>query len=228
MKNIKNIKKEIKKIDEKETPQFQSWLQQNNQRVNDQLNGAPFRSQTVTKPNRLAKWAIACACMLIFVVVSLPFVLKTTQTPDSPTYENSEVWGLLIDDEKSYEYLHSIGCNLTLKSLNGRESYTSDNKLVFATISGHYEVLDGDYYLLTFLFHLDKNYEFVGKEIYERLTEKVVVGDYTIYYGEGKASLLKAAYLLKIQYKGNVCYLHVDCFEHSLESLIALLTNTQN
>ena len=150
------------------------------------------------------------------------------QTPDSPTYENSEVWGLLIDDEKSYEYLHSIGCNLTLKSLNGRESYTSDNKLVFATISGHYEVLDGDYYLLTFLFHLDKNYEFVGKEIYERLTEKVVVGDYTIYYGEGKASLLKAAYLLKIQYKGNVCYLHVDCFEHSLESLLALLTNTQN
>ena len=146
MKNIKNIKKEIKQIAEKETPQFQSWLQQNNQRINDQLNGAPFRSQTVAKPNRLAKWAIACACMMIFVVVSLPFVLKTTQTPGSPTYENSEVWGLLIDDEKSYEYLHSIGCNLTLTYLNGHESYTQDNELVLANIRGHYEIV-GDYYI---------------------------------------------------------------------------------
>lgn len=50
MKNIKNIKKEIKQIAEKETPQFQSWLQQNNQRVNDQLNVRPFAAQPLQSP----------------------------------------------------------------------------------------------------------------------------------------------------------------------------------
>ncbi len=228
MKNIKNIKKEIKQIAEKETPQFQSWLQQNNQRVNDQLNGAPFRSQTVAKPNRLAKWAIACACMMIFVVVSLPFVLKTTQTPP-PSYGSSDIYYINMTTDEYEHYMDSMGFDFALQNLSATFGITKDEQQMklIATIYGHYEIVGVDYYIFNFTFLLNDAYQF-AKESYESLTEKVVVGDYTIYYGEGKASLLKAAYLLKIQYKGNVCYLHVDCFEHSLESLLALLTNTQN
>ena len=215
MRNIKNIKKEVKRIAEKETPQFQSWLQQNN------------RSQTVAKPNRLAKWAIACACMLIFVVVSLPFVLKTTQTAP-PSYGSSDIYYINMTTDEYKHYMDSMGFDFALQNLSATFGVTKDGRelKLIANIRGHYEIV-GDYYIFNFTFLLNDAYPF-AKESYESLTEKVVVGDYTIYYGEGKASLLKAAYLLKIQYKGNVCYLHVDCFEHSLESLIALLTNTQN
>ena len=58
------------------------------------------------------------------------------------------------------------------------------------------------------------------------MTDKVVVGDYTIYFGEGNPNTPFVNYLLKIEYQGNVCYADVECFEHSFDDLVALLTGT--
>lgn len=101
-----------------------------------------------------------------------------------------------------------------------------DRKIVVQHVFGEYEVQGGDYYILNFIYHLDDRYHFGDKSIYESLTDKVVVGDYTIYYGEGNPNTLFVNYLLKIEYQGNVCYADVECFEHSFDDLVALLTGT--
>lgn len=222
---MKKLKSKIKNIIEQETPSFDEWYQDNEQLVQEAVPTRRRQVHGVVKLRRITRWAVSCACVLLVLCISLPFVLRSPEEP--PTYGSSDVGGVLIEDEKSYQYLRSMGLNFNLEYLNGREMYTRETKeLVMAFVSGDYEIEGGDYYLLEFIYHLDDRYHFGDKSIYEGLTDKVVVGDYTIYYGEGNASTLFVNYLLKIEYKGNVCYADVECFEHSFDDLVALLTGT--
>lgn len=222
---MKKLKSKIKNIIEQETPPFDEWYQENEQLVQEAVPTRRRQVHGVVKLRRITRWAVACACVLLVLCISLPFVLKSPEEP--PTYGSSDVGGVLIEDEKSYQYLRGMGLNFNLEYLNGREMYTRETKeLVMAFVSGDYEIEGGDYYLLEFIYHLDDRYHFGDKSIYESLTDKVVVGDYTIYYREGNASTLFVNYLLKIEYKGNVCYADVECFEHSFDDLVALLTGT--
>ncbi|HIT77487.1 MAG TPA: hypothetical protein IAD47_01695 [Candidatus Limihabitans stercoravium] len=222
---MKKLKSKIKNIIEQETPSFDEWYQDNEQLVQEAVPTRRRQVHGVVKLRRITRWAVSCACVLLVLCISLPFVLKSPEEP--PTYGSLDVGGVLIEDEKSYQYLRSMGLNFNLEYLNGSEMYTYETKeLVMAIISGDYQIEDVDYYLLEFIYHLDDRYHFGDKSIYESLTDKVVVGDYTIYYGEGKPSELFVNYLLKIEYKGNVCYADVECFEHSFDDLVALLTGT--
>ena len=222
---MKKLKSKIKNIIEQETPSFDEWYQDNEQLVQETVPTRRRQVHGVVKLRRITRWAVSCACVLLVLCISLPFVLKSPEEP--PTYGSLDVGGVLIEDEKSYQYLRSMGLNFNLEYLNGSEMYTYETKeLVMAIISGDYQIEDVDYYLVEFIYHLDDRYHFGDKSIYESLTDKVVVGDYTIYYGEGKPSELFVNYLLKIEYKGNVCYADVECFEHSFDDLVALLTGT--
>ena len=222
---MKKLKSKIKKIIEQETPSFDEWYQDNEQLVQEAVPTRRRQVHGVVKLRRITRWAVSCACVLLVLCISLPFVLKSPEEP--PTYGSLDVGGVLIEDEKSYQYLRSMGLNFNLEYLNGSEMYTYETKeLVMAIISGDYQIEDVDYYLLEFIYHLDDRYHFGDKSIYESLTDKVVVGDYTIYYGEGNPGTLFVNYLLKIEYQGNVCYADVECFEHSLDDLVALLTGT--
>lgn len=222
---MKKLKSKIKNIIEQETPSFDEWYQDNEQLVQEAVPTRRRQVHGVVKLRRITRWAVSCACVLLVLCISLPFVLKSPEEP--PTYGSLDVGGVLIEDEKSYQYLRSMGLNFNLEYLNGSEMYTYETKeLVMAIISGDYQIEDVDYYLLEFIYHLDDRYHFGDKSIYESLTDKVVVGDYTIYYGEGKPSELFVNYLLKIEYKGNVCYADVECLEHSFDDLVALLTGT--
>ena len=222
---MKKLKSKIKNIIEQETPSFDEWYQDNEQLVQEAVPTRRRQVHGVVKLRRITRWAVSCACVLLVLCISLPFVLKCPEEP--PTYGSLDVGGVLIEDEKSYQYLRSMGLNFNLEYLNGSEMYTYETKeLVMAIISGDYQIEDVDYYLLEFIYHLDDRYHFGDKSIYESLTDKVVVGDYTIYYGEGNPGTLFVNYLLKIEYQGNVCYADVECFEHSLDDLVALLTGT--
>ena len=222
---MKKLKSKIKNIIEQETPSFDEWYQDNEQLVQEAVPTRRRQVHGVVKLRRITRWAVSCACVLLVLCISLPFVLKSPEEP--PTYGSLDVGGVLIEDEKSYQYLRSMGLNFNLEYLNGSEMYTYETKeLVMAIISGDYQIEDVDYYLLEFIYHLDDRYHFGDKSIYESLTDKVVVGDYTIYYGEGNPGTLFVNYLLKIEYQGNVCYADVECFEHSLDDLVALLTGT--
>ena len=222
---MKKLKSKIKNIIEQETPSFDEWYQDNEQLVQEAVPTRRRQVHGVVKLRRITRWAVSCACVLLVLCISLPFVLKSPEEP--PTYGSLDVGGVLIEDEKSYQYLRSMGLNFNLEYLNGSEMYTYETKeLVMAIISGDYQIEDVDYYLLEFIYHLDDRYHFGDKSIYESLTDKVVVGDYTIYYGEGNPGTLFVNYLLKIEYKGNVCYADVECFEHSFDDLVALLTGT--
>lgn len=222
---MKKLKSKIKNIIEQETPSFDEWYQGNEQFVQETVPKRQSKDNGVVKLRRITRWAVACACVLLVLCISLPFVLKSPEEP--PTYGSSDVGGILIEEEKSYQYLQSMGWNFNLEYLNGTETYTRETKeLVMANVVGEYEVQGGDYYILNFIYHLDDRYHFGDKSIYESLTDKVVVGDYTIYYGEGNPNTLFVNYLLKIEYQGNVCYADVECFEHSFDDLVALLTGT--
>lgn len=222
---MKKLKSKIKNLIEQETPSFDEWYQDNEQLVQEAVPTRRRQVHGVVKLRRITRWAVSCACVLLVLCISLPFVLKSPEEP--PTYGSLDVGGVLIEDEKSYQYLRSMGLNFNLEYLNGSEMYTYETKeLVMAIISGDYQIEDVDYYLLEFIYHLDDRYHFGDKSIYESLTDKVVVGDYTIYYGEGNPGTLFVNYLLKIEYKGNVCYADVECFEHSFDDLVALLTGT--
>lgn len=222
---MKKLKSKIKNIIEQETPSFDEWYQGNEQLVQEAVSTRQRKDNGVVKLRRITRWAVACACVLLVLCISLPFVLKSPEEP--PTYGSSDVGGILIEEEKSYQYLQSMGWNFNLEYLNGTETYTRETKeLVMANVVGEYEVQGGDYYILNFIYHLDDRYHFGDKSIYESLTDKVVVGDYTIYYGEGNPNTPFVNYLLKIEYQGNVCYADVECFEHSFDDLVALLTGT--
>lgn len=222
---MKKLKSKIKNIIEQETPSFDEWYQGNEQLVQEAISTRQRKDNGVVKLRRITRWAVACACVLLVLCISLPFVLKSPEEP--PTYGSSDVGGILIEEEKSYQYLQSMGWNFNLEYLNGTETYTRETKeLVMANVVGEYEVQGGDYYILNFIYHLDDRYHFGDKSIYESLTDKVVVGDYTIYYGEGNPNTPFVNYLLKIEYQGNVCYADVECFEHSFDDLVALLTGT--
>lgn len=222
---MKKLKSKIKNIIEQETPSFDEWYQGNEQLVQEAVSTRQRKDNGVVKLRRITRWAVACACVLLVLCISLPFVLKSPEEP--PTYGSSDVGGILIEEEKSYQYLQSMGWNFNLEYLNGTEAYTRETKeLVMANVVGEYEVQGVDYYILNFIYHLDDRYHFGDKSIYESLTDKVVVGDYTIYYGEGNPNTLFVNYLLKIEYQGNVCYADVECFEHSFDGLVALLTGT--
>ena len=222
---MKKLKSKIKNIIEQETPSFDEWYQGNEQLVQEAVSTRQRKDNGVVKLRRITRWAVACACVLLVLCISLPFVLKSPE--EQPTYGSSDVGGILIEEEKSYQYLQSMGWNFNLEYLNGTETYTRETKeLVMANVVGEYEVQGGDYYILNFIYHLDDRYHFGDKSIYESLTDKVVVGDYTIYYGEGNPNTLFVNYLLKIEYQGNVCYADVECFEHSFDDLVALLTGT--
>ena len=222
---MKKLKSKIKNIIEQETPSFDEWYQGNEQLVQEAVSTRQRKDNGVVKLRRITRWAVACACVLLVLCISLPFVLKSPEEP--PTYGSSDVGGILIEEEKSYQYSQSMDWNFNLEYLNGTETYTRETKeLVMANVVGEYEVQGGDYYILNFIYHLDDRYHFGDKSIYESLTDKVVVGDYTIYYGEGNPNTLFVNYLLKIEYQGNVCYADVECFEHSFDDLVALLTGT--
>ena len=222
---MKKLKSKIKNIIEQEKPSFGEWYRENEQRVQESLSNTKKQSMKEVKLWHITRWAVACTCVLLVLCISLPFVLKAHEEP--PTYGSSDVGSVQIEEDKCYQYLKKMGFNFSLEFLNGNEMYTYEtNELVFANIGGEYEVQGGDYYLLEFKFHIDKRYEFIEKEAYESLTEKVVVGDYTIYYGESTPGTLSVKYLLKIEYQGNVCYADIECFEHSFDDLVALLMGT--
>ena len=107
---------------------------------------------------------------------------------------------------------------------------------------GFFLVKNGDIFdllLIDFVFEFDREdtsnnqeplnneYKMEIKPILQQSFKRTgVEGDYTIHYGEGNPGTLFVNYLLKIEYKGNVCYADVECFEHSFDDLVALLTGT--
>ena len=224
---MKKLKSKIKNIIEQETPSFDEWYQDNEQLVQEAVPTRRRQVHGVVKLRRITRWAVSCACVLLVLCISLPFVLKSPEEP--PTYgSSSDVYYPNMTEEEYNQYMSSMGFSFELQNMLASWGITNDESQskVVIVINGEYEIEGGDYYLLRFIARLDESYYFTGMSAYENLTDKVVVGDYTIYYGEGNPGTLFVNYLLKIEYKGNVCYADVECFEHSFDDLVALLTGT--
>ena len=221
---MKKLKSKIKNIIEQETPSFDEWYQDNEQLVQETVPTRRRQVRGVVKLRRITRWAVACACVLLVLCISLPFVLRSPETP--PAYASSDIYYPNMTEEEYNQYMDSMGFAFELQYRVATWGITKDESQlkVVIVINGEYEIEGGDYYLLKFIAHLDERYHFGDKSIYEGLTDKVVVGDYTIYYGEGNPGTLFVNYLLKIEYQGNVCFADVECFEHSFDDLVALLT----
>lgn len=223
---MKKLKSKIKNMIEQETPPFDEWYQGNEQFLQEAVPTRQRQDNGVVKLRRITRWAVACACVLLVLCISLPFMLKSPEEP--PTYASSDIYYSNMSEKEYNQYMSSMGFSFELQNMVATWGITKDESQlkVLVAIDGEYEIDGGDYYILKFIYHLDDRYHFGDKSIYEGLTDMVVVGDYTIYYGEGNASTLFVNYLLKIEYKGNVCYADVECFEHSFDDLVALLTGT--
>ena len=221
---MKKLKSKMKNAVEQETPSFKEWYGENEKIVQDTISKNQDMPQLKLKS--IERWAVVCACVLLVLCVSLPLVLKSTE--ELPTYASSDIYYPNMSEEEYVHYMDSMGFKFELQNIVATWGITKDESQlkVLVVIDGEYEIDGGDYYLLKLISHLDNRYHFGDKSIYESLTDKVVVGDYTIYYREGNAITLFVNYLLKIEYKGNVCYADVECFEHSFDDLVALLTGT--
>ncbi len=95
---MKKLKSKIKNIIEQETPSFDEWYQGNEQLVQEAVSTRQRKDNGVVKLRRITRWAVACACVLLVLCISLPFVLKSPEEP--PTYGSSDVGGILIEEEK--------------------------------------------------------------------------------------------------------------------------------
>lgn len=223
---MKKLKSKIKNIIEQETPSFGEWYKVNEQLVQEAVQTRQRQDDGVVKPRRITRWAVACACVLLVLCISLSFVLKSAE--ELPTYASSDIYYLNMTEKEYNEYMDLMGFSFELENIVATWGVAKDESQlkVLVVMDGECEIDGGDYYMLKFIYHLDNRYHFVDKMSYESLTEKVVVGDYTIYYGESTPGMLFVKYLLKIEYQGNVCYADIECFEHSFDDLVALLTGT--
>lgn len=221
---MKKLKSKMKNAVEQETPSFKEWYGENEKIVQDTISKNQDMPQLKLKS--IERWAVVCACVLLVLCISLSFVLKSAE--ELPTYASSDIYYPNMSEEEYVHYMDSMGFKFELQNIVATWGITKDESQlkVLVVIDGECEIDGGDYYMLKFIYHLDNRYHFVDKMSYESLTEKVVVGDYTIYYGESTPGMLFVKYLLKIEYQGNVCYADIECFEHSFDDLVALLTGT--
>lgn len=221
---MKKLKSKMKNAVEQETPSFKEWYGENEKIVQDTISKNQDMPQLKLKS--IERWAVVCACVLLVLCISLSFVLKSAE--ELPTYASSDIYYPNMSEEEYVHYMDSMGFKFELQNIVATWGITKDESQlkVLVVIDGECEIDGGDYYMLKFIYHLDNRYHFVDKMSYESLTEKVVVGDYTIYYGESTPGMLFVKYLLKIEYQGNVCYANAECFEHSFDGLVALLTGT--
>ncbi len=175
--------------------------------------------------------AIAVSAASLLVVVGATVFATTAlqpQIPDEPAldYAETEIYTTVLPDAEATQYMNTAGFDLPLQYTAYHAIRTIKNdKLIFMTFYGEVETAS-DYYLLTFKFHLDERYHFLGKAYYESLEHSMTVNDYQIWYeyDESFSAELKT-YNLKIIYNETTCYLEMQCFENDFNAFIALLAN---
>ena len=209
---------------------FEEWQEENAVELNEFVK--PIKEVKPRNWTRIGKLITASATSLIVVISATIFVINATK-PQIPTVNNStsdemlefaehEIKHSVLTNEEYIMCVNQMGFDLNLQNTNITGVRTvKEEQLVFATIYGEIET-ETDYYLLTFQFHIDKRYNFVGKSDYESLENSMTVGEYSIWYEENPVTDL-ITYDLKIVRNDTVCYLEMQCFENDFDGFISLL-----